>query len=244
MEAKIALYAKVKFVEGENFITIEDTGNLTNDEMKKLITHLADEPYINEFPNVTILASSKFNNEVNSHLIHAGFEMHDENITVHKHLFDELEPIISPFTLKNITEIPTDFFKKMWQESMKGSLNAPSLLSMDEQMRSVEKELGPSFKESCIVAYEESQPIGVVMPHIEPGTSDEGRLFFFGLIPEARGQGKSKVLHKQALGLLRQHFKAAYYIGSTGHKNVPMLKTFESNGCKILERNKVYKRKK
>jgi len=37
------------------------------------------------------------------------------------------------------------------------------------------------------------------MPHIEPGTSEEGRLFYFGIIPSERGKGKSKLLHKQAL---------------------------------------------
>ncbi|WP_430786698.1 GNAT family N-acetyltransferase [Virgibacillus flavescens] len=241
---KIALYGKVKFVEGENFVTIEDTKHLSDQEMLKLIDYLVDEPYINHFQNVTILASDKFNTEVSTHLADCGFELHDENVTVQKRLVDELELDEPTFTLRNIKEIPLSMFKDIWGESMSGSLNAPSLLSMDEQMRSVKKELGPSYEDSCIVAFENENPIGVVMPHIEPGTTDEGRLFFFGLLPAQRGKGKSKSLHRQALGLLKDYFNAAYYIGSTGYKNVPMLKTFESNGCTILEQNKVYKRKK
>ncbi|WP_257351012.1 GNAT family N-acetyltransferase [Pseudalkalibacillus decolorationis] len=124
------------------------------------------------------------------------------------------------------------------------SPNAPSSLNIDEHMKSVEIELGPSYINSCMIVLEKTKPIGVIMPHIEPGTKEEGRLFYFGIIPSERGRGKSKQLHRQALQVLRDDFQASYYIGSTSQNNEPMLKTFMANGCKVIEKSKVYKKKR
>lgn len=77
---------------------------------------------------------------------------------------------------------------------MAGSLNAPSSLNIDEQIRSVEVELGPDYKDSCIITYEEGKSIGVIMPHIEPRTLNEGRMFYFGLTPEERGKERISAL--------------------------------------------------
>src|SRR5699024_44732 len=216
-----------------NFVTIEDTKNLTNQELMKFIRYLRDQPFIKTAKNVNILVYSKFNNEVELLLKKYGFKVHDENVTVHK-VLDGSDMSTSGFSLKNLADLSTEAFKSVWEESMQDSLNAPSSLNIDEQMRSVEVELGRNYKESCIVAYEKGNPIGVIMPHIEPGTLEEGRLFYFGIISKERGKGKSKLLHQQALKILKNDFKATYYIGCISHNNIPMLKTFENNGCTVL----------
>ncbi|MFD1040467.1 hypothetical protein ACFQ3N_18995 [Virgibacillus byunsanensis] len=77
----------------------------------------------------------------------------------------------------------------------------------------------------------------------EPGTEDEGRLFYFGLIPSERGKGKSKLLHLQAIQMLESDLHASFYIGCTSKNNTPMLKTFMNNGCTELKRYRAYKRK-
>jgi hypothetical protein len=235
------LLEKVKIVKGDSFVTIEDTKNLTNQELMELITYLMGQSFIKNTKHVNFLVDSKVNKEIESLLIDYGFKMHDENITVHKALNGSNTTY--GFSLKNLDIISTKEFKSVWEESMKGSLNAPSSLNIDEQMRSVEVELGPNYKKSCIIAYDKGNPIGVIMPHIEPGTLEEGRLFYFGIIPSERGKGKSKLLHQQALEILKSDFKATYYIGCTGHNNLPMLKTFQNNECTVIEQNKVFKRK-
>lgn len=238
---KAGLLEKIKIIKGESFVTIEDTNHLTDKEFIDLIPFLMDQPYVKTAKNVNILVDWKFNNEVDLLLKEFGFRLHDENVSVYKELNESFEQI-SDFALKDLENISINEFKKVWEESMKGSLNSPSSLTMDEQIRSVEVELGQGFKKSCMVACENSRPIGVVIPHIEPETLKEGRLFYFGLIPEERGKGKSIPLHQQALNVLRNVFKAEYYIGSTSRNNVPMVKTFEHNGCSVLARNKVYKK--
>ncbi|WP_371018906.1 GNAT family N-acetyltransferase [Pseudalkalibacillus sp. JSM 102089] len=237
------LYEKVKFVEGETFLTIEETKNLTHSEMVELIDHMRIDPSIRSVKNVIVLVNSKFNSEIDALLENNGFELRDENITVRRDLDNiSLKEDVS-FSFKSLNEISTSDFQKVWKESMDNSLNASSSLNVEEQMRSVEVELGSTYKASCLVAYESKLPLGVVMPHIEPGTTNEGRLFYFGLVPNERGKGKSKQLHKQALEILKNDFDASYYIGSTGKDNLPMLKTFQNSGCTIVESNKVYKRK-
>ncbi|WP_077325017.1 hypothetical protein [Virgibacillus siamensis] len=240
-QSKDQLYEKIKIVKGDNFVTIEDTKNLSEHEFISLVTDFLNQPAIKNTRHVSILIASKFSDNADEFLLDNGFRLHDENVTVWMEL-DNLKSMEQVFTLKTLNELSESDFKDVWQQSMKGSLNAPSSLTMDEQLRSVEVELGPKYKDSCIVAYEEGKAIGVIMPHIEPGLKQEGRIFYFGLVPEVRGLEKSKYLHQQALWLLKNQFKATYYIGNTSHNNAPMLKTFQYNGCKVLERNKVYKR--
>ena len=243
LSKRMDLYEKVKFVEGETFLTIEETKNLTHSEMEELIDHMRIDPSIRSVKNVIVLVNSKFNSEIESLLESNDFELREENITVRKDLDNISIKEDVRYSFKSLNEISTSDFTRVWKESMVNSLNAPSSLNLDEQMRSVEVELGSTYKASCLVAYESDRPIGVVMPHIEPGTTNEGRLFYFGLVQSERGKGKSKQLHKQALEILKNDFDAAYYIGSTGKNNLPMLKTFQNSGCTIVESNKVYKRK-
>ncbi|SDK36105.1 GNAT family N-acetyltransferase [Sediminibacillus albus] len=236
------LYKKIKIVKGEGFITIEDTKKLTNQELMELIEDLRDKSFIKAAKNVNIVFNNQINKEVDFLLRNNDFKLHGETVTVYK-LLAELSEGKPGFSLRNLNDISITSFKDIWRASMEGSLNEPPSLSIDEQMRSVEVELGPSYKKSCMAAYENVRPIGVIIPHIEPGTLDEGRMFYFGLVPRERGKGKSKILHQQALNILKSELKASYYIGCTGVSNLPMLKTFENNGCTVLEVNKVYKRK-
>jgi hypothetical protein len=122
---------------------------------------------------------------------------------------------------------------------MSGSENTKSTLSMEEHLRSVKLELGPCWRKSCYAVYENRHPIGIAIPHIEPGTSEEGRLFYFGLIPEERGKGKSAEIHRDSLILLNR-LGALFYIGSTNQANHGMQKVFLKNGCRITSRIESY----
>ncbi|GGC95397.1 hypothetical protein GCM10007216_27690 [Thalassobacillus devorans] len=239
---RLEIYDKVKFVEGEEYVTVEDTRHLTDQEMKDLITHLLNDPAFHS-KDMTLLVHHKFSEEIEVYLTEHRFQMLDENVMVKKLLTQETAEA-AYFDTASLHDIPEEAFKPIWKKAMSGSLNAPSSLDMDGHMQSVKGELGEDYRKSCLVAYENGEPIGVVMPHIEPGTADEGRLFYFGLVPEARGKRKSKQLHLQALDILKSQFGASYYIGSTSRNNVPMLKTFEANSCTVVEKNKVYKRAK
>jgi hypothetical protein len=239
LSEKIYLYEKVKFVKGANFVTVENTKELSVEEMLDLIYYLLQDSMFEKLTYLNILVHSKFPGNVEEYLQKNEFHLHDELVMVYKDLSEKID-VLSRFTFKSLNELERDIFKKIWQESMLSSLSAPTS-NIQDQMRSVEIELGANYKDSCLIAYENKNPIGVIMPHIEPGTREEGRLFYFGITPVMRGKGKSKLLHQQALEILRNDFNAAYYIGCTSKNNEPMLKTFTNNGCEVMERNKVYK---
>lgn len=238
---KERLYEKVKFVEGENFVTVENTHHLSSEEVLMLAEELVKDERIQKVDHLTILLRDSFSKQVGKHLENLQFKLHDESIFVCCDL-QQLEPE-EAFELKSLHEVSSEQFKTIWKKAMEGSLNASSYLNMEEQMKSVEKELGPSYKDSCYIAFEQGCPIGVVMPHIEPGTEEEGRIFYFGLIPEERGKGKSSALYHQGLFLLKNKFGASYSIGATSVKNIPMQKVFENNRCTVIDCVNVYRRK-
>ena len=233
---------KIKIVEGINFVTIENTLHLTGNELVNVFSELLNKPFIMNTENVNIHINSKYGNDVEAILKNNGFKFHDERITVYKNLMNEAVKFQPTYQLKDLNEVTDHDFKCIWKEAMVGSLNAPSSLTVEEQLESAKLELGTAYKDSCFIVFNNGKPIGITMPHIEPGTHCEGRIFYFGLIPDERGKGISRLLHLQTLNLLKKKFNATYYIGSTSYTNKPMLKTFKNNGCSVLERSKVYKR--
>ncbi|MGP4076234.1 GNAT family N-acetyltransferase [Halobacillus sp. K22] len=241
MEQKQNLYKKVKFVTGENFITIEETGHLTEREFCQLTDFLVKDKNIQQADHLTILVNSDRSKEIEKHLKSHLFQFHDEKTFVRFQLKEEVKEA-EAFTIKSLRDVSVEHFKEVWKRSMEGSLNASAYLSMDEQIESVRKELGSSYIDTCNVAYEDGKAIGVVMPHIEPGTEDEGRMFYFGLVPEARGQGKSSILYSQGLHMLKKKFGASYSVGATSVHNYPMLSVFKRNGCEVVGKIKLFKR--
>jgi hypothetical protein len=235
------LIEKVKIIQGNNYATIEDTSDLTIEELKELVRFLEQTPAYHSLSTLKILVNQIFSHELDEYLVGKGYEMVDEFVTVYKKL--EKSEIEHSYTLKNLHVISENEFAHIWMQSMEGSLNVPSSLTMEEHMKSVKVELGDSYTDSCIAIYEGAQPIGVIMPHIEPGTVDEGRLFYFGLIPDERSKGKSKILHKLALNLLEKEFHAKNYIGGTSKHNAPMIRTFIANGCEVKDVNRVFYKK-
>jgi|GEM_PF-3509682 len=241
MGQKQNLYEKIKFVIGDNFITIEETGHLTDQDLCQLTDLLVTDKDIQQVDNLTILVNSDRSTEVQKYLNSCQFQIHDEKIFVRFDLSKMVDEAVV-FTTKSLREIPVEHFKDVWKRSMEGSLNASPYLSMDEQIGSVRKELGSSYMDTCNVAYENKKTIGVVMPHIEPGTENEGRMFYFGLVPEARGQGKGSVLYRQGLYMLKKEFGALYSVGATSVNNHPMLSVLQRNGCEVTETIKLFKR--
>lgn len=236
---KQEIYQKVKFISGTNFLTVEDTKNLSPAEITDFINYILHDPAYLQTSKLNILLNSKFPNEIEEILLSNQFQLHDEIVFFHK-VLDDMNDLKSTFRFKSLDELSLHYFKDIWAATISGSLNAPSS-NIDEQMNSVEFELGKNYKDSCIIAYEGTKPLGVIMPHIEPGKLKEGRLFYFGILPSERGKGKSKLLHQYALQKLQFDFNASYYVGCTSKNNIPMIKTFIKNGCKQVESNKVYR---
>ncbi|MCP3030980.1 GNAT family N-acetyltransferase [Halobacillus sp. A1] len=230
---------RVKVVEGENSLIYEDIEKLSDNEIINMLRcHSASlTTYI------SVLITPKRAVSLDEPFKKLGYEYVDTTVFVYKNLADHRVGQSSSITLKPLKEFSEDLFVKIWGEVMEGSLNSSSSLSVEGHMASLKKEIGEDYQTSCLLAFENDTPIGAVIPHIEPGTVGEGRLFYIGILPGFRGYGRAKYVHALALESLEKDFSATHYIGATSHNNIPMLKAFTHNGCKELVRKRVYKKK-
>lgn len=187
--------------------------------------------------SVTLLEHSKA--ELGERLQKHGFEHYASKVTVRRAL-SEL-PKSQNFSIQSLDhkELTEEQFKELWELCMSQSDNAPTSLSINQHLHSVKSELGQGWEQSCIVLYEGIDPLGIAIPHIEPGTRDEGRLFYFGVLPTVRAKGKGTEMHLKTLWLLKE-MGASYYIGSTHRANQKMQRVFEKNGCHVTRNTEVY----
>jgi hypothetical protein len=79
-----------------------------------------------------------------------------------------------PFTLRTIDEVGESVFKEIWMESMQFSLNKKEILNINQLLYAFQIEIGGKWNEHCLAAYQGENPVGVILPHIEPGTTEEG----------------------------------------------------------------------
>lgn len=131
-------------------------------------------------------------------------------------------------------------FAKLYDACRSGSANKNNLFSIDQIMDAFLNELGSNWRNHCHIFYKAKEPLGISIPHIEDGTTEEGRLFYFGVTPEHRGKGLGKVLHLYSLELLK-NMHATYYVGSTDENNEYMIRIFKANGCLLRDKKGIYR---
>jgi GNAT superfamily N-acetyltransferase len=154
------------------------------------------------------------------------FEYITENIIVFKDIY-EVEDIKSEIDFKLIEEIGEDAFYLLWNE-MTGEQ-----VAYDQFINMMEQEIGGQWKEHCLTASVDDKPIGIVIPHIERGTLEEGKLMHFAVAPNMRNKGYETALFTGAMFVLKE-IGASYYIGETNVQNEWMKDVFEKNGCQLL----------
>jgi len=132
-------------------------------------------------------------------------------------------------------------FAQLYAECREGTANKNDQSEISDVMQSIKTELGPDWKKNCYYFKLKDEYVGISIPHIEIGKTDEGRLFYFGVMPTMRNQGLGKTIHKISLALLKNKFNATYYIGSTDTNNEHMIKIFEANNCELKNKKGVYK---
>ncbi|MBD7907713.1 GNAT family N-acetyltransferase [Sporosarcina gallistercoris] len=159
--------------------------------------------------------------------------------TVDLHPIHMQRPDISSMILAD-SEMTDETFAHLYEQCRSGSANKNILFTIEQIMESFELELGPDWRSHCMIFQKEDQPVGISIPHIEPGTKEEGRLFYFGILPKWRGKGVGTVCHQHSLEALKG-FGATYYVGSTDAANAGMIRIFENNGCVLRDRKGIYR---
>ncbi|MFA1821753.1 GNAT family N-acetyltransferase [Virgibacillus oceani] len=131
-------------------------------------------------------------------------------------------------------------FVQLYELCRSGTANKNKEQTMDQVMSSLRKELGTNWRTNCYIFSKDQAVIGMAIPHIEMGTEDEGRLFYFGVKPEYRGHGFGKKIHWKTLALLKD-LNASYYVGSTDQANLAMIGIFKQNDCHLRDRKAIYR---
>ncbi|MDQ0351891.1 RimJ/RimL family protein N-acetyltransferase [Alkalibacillus filiformis] len=98
-------------------------------------------------------------------------------------------------------------------------------------LEGMKQELPNQADQMFTVYVEDEQPVGIVLPHIEPNTDHEGRIFWMGVHSRFLGKGYGKILHAISLERLRHDFHAKSYLGVTEEENEPMRNIMKANGC-------------
>ncbi|MBJ7994674.1 GNAT family N-acetyltransferase [Bacillus mycoides] len=163
------------------------------------------------------------------------FEYITENIIVFKDIY-EVEDIESEIDFKLIEEIGEAAFYSLWNEV------TGEQIDYDQFVNTMLQEIGGQWKEHCLTAIANEEPIGIVIPHIERGTLEEGKLMYFAVAPNMRNKGYEAAFFTGAMFVLKE-IGASYYIGETNVQNEWMKDVFEKNGCQQLSSTERYVRR-
>ncbi|MED0987823.1 GNAT family N-acetyltransferase [Bacillus paramycoides] len=163
------------------------------------------------------------------------FEYFAENIIVFKDIY-EVDDIESDIDFKLVEEVGEEAFHSLWNEVTEEQV------AYDQFVNMMEQEIGGQWKEHCLTAVVGEELIGIVIPYIERGTLEEGRLMYFAVAPNMRNKGYEAALFTGAMFVLKE-IGASYYIGETNVKNEWMKDIFEKNGCQLLSSTERYVRK-
>ncbi|WP_391118411.1 GNAT family N-acetyltransferase [Psychrobacillus sp. L3] len=131
-------------------------------------------------------------------------------------------------------------FARTYELCRSGTANKNIPQPIEQVMASISNELGDDWRNNCIYFLKDHELIGISIPHIEMGTIDEGRMFYFGIVPKWRGKGLGVEIHKITLKLMKK-MNANYYVGSTDESNRHMIKIFEKNGCELRDKKGIYR---
>ncbi|PGM90846.1 N-acetyltransferase [Bacillus cereus] len=160
------------------------------------------------------------------------FEYITENMIVFKDIY-EVEDVESEIDFKLIEEVGEDTFYSLWIEMTEEKATYDQFVNMMEQ------EIGGQWKEHCLTAVANEESIGIVIPHIERGTLEEGKLMYFAMVPNMRNKGYEAAFFTGAMFVLKE-IGVTYYIGEANVQNEWMKDVFEKNGCQQLSCSERY----
>ena len=103
--------------------------------------------------------------------------------------------------------------------ALKGFLNEPTLTH------------GPE----CVqITHLKDQPAALIIAQIEPATG-WSRITYMGIMPEFRGQGLGKWVHRHGFKMMREQGGSLYHGGAVS-SNEGMIRLFQNHGCKEYRR--------
>ncbi|MGY3716063.1 GNAT family N-acetyltransferase [Sutcliffiella cohnii] len=144
--------------------------------------------------------------------------------------------------IKPVKETGVDEFQKIWFESVKGTKEETTLEGIQKRFKAMESEIGDQYLENFHIVFLERKAIGIMTPMIEPDSDYEGRFFYTGLVPEARGKGLGKDVFRLSLNHLKK-IGCKEVVDYTESTNEPLLRIYKSFGLEIFDEEISFYRK-
>ncbi|MEQ6390700.1 GNAT family N-acetyltransferase [Bacillaceae bacterium S4-13-58] len=227
---------KVTWLQGEDYITIEEREELNQTEWSQIIHKVESKP----FPKKRFVLFEPVSSFKKEDLIEHKYSFIKRRVLVKR----ELEPFSTThrfsFSFEGLKRMGVSSFIEYWNRVIEESPYQKQ--NVEQEWRNLQLELGEDYAKGCFAIFKGDDAIGVVILHIEPGTQEEGRIYFWGLFPEYRGKGWAAPIHEQALYMLKSHFHAKEYVGCTDEDHLAMLKVFEENECWVQSKIAIYEK--
>lgn len=147
---------------------------------------------------------------------------------------DGPEPTPSGWTLACLEQVgEQDFNQVMLRASFGDPHDTSTSESAEADFRELVEAAGGQFDpRGWYLVRDDRGDIGVVLPQVFPDEPTTGTLFYVAVVPERRGEGLGRALHRFGLSELARR-AAKTYVGSTDAANEPMIAVFTANGCSV-----------
>lgn len=168
---------------------------------------------------------------INTYLEKSGFKVHKRKVFVEKNLENYCMHYDNPFNFKTLNEVGRDYFIEMMVKASTGDPFDDMASNPEKEFQELVDYAGDKFNPDWWrIIYLNNIPVGVILPQVFAYGTDEGTLFYLGIIPEYRGKGFGRIIHSIGLDFLSKK-NVLKYKGSTDVENKPMIKIFQMNGC-------------
>lgn len=173
----------------------------------------------------------KFINEI---LLGLNFTIKKGEYIIVKGPVDKVTDPVTKLSFLCVKDAGKEVFLDTWSKCIIGTKEEKSRFTMEEQFEAMVEEIGNQYLETFHIVYEEDYPIGIVTPMIEANTDNkEGRIFYTGLIPSARGKKYGSIIFQKTLFLLK-NLGAEYVIDGTEGDNKALLRIFDRHHLEII----------
>lgn len=223
--------------EKEYWLVDQRKASFSKTEYQSCLTKILNDWHMQEVGYLSLLMDETYE----TFLFQKGFHKVSSIVEYTRKLVD-LPVLDDQFAWHNLSEkwLIEREYGELYQLCKKGSANKSEKQTASQFIQSLKRELGPKWRQHCYYFTKDQEIIGMAIPHIEMGTAEEGRLFYFGIVPYLRGQGFGTKIHQITLSLLKQG-QATYYVGSTDASNLHMIQIFIQNDCEIRDQKGMYK---
>lgn len=151
-----------------------------------------------------------------------------------RRVLDEPKPTPSGWTLDSLEQVgEQDFNRVMLRASDGDPYDTSTPESAEADFRELVEAAGGQFDpRGWYLVRDDRGDVGVVLPQVFPDEPTTGTLFYVAVVPERRGEGLGRALHRFGLSELAKRGAKAY-VGSTDATNEPMIAIFTANGCSL-----------